>query len=113
MAEIDYKKKCEEYEKRMGIGQDDPAKEGYLVLVKILRQQNDYLKDINVKDMVTKEDKTKATAEYERAKGLWEYLPKMIQNVSTLRIELKMDGEEQKAAYKPISPSSVADEEDV
>jgi len=90
MADIDYKKRCEEYERRMGIGENDPAKEGYLVLVKILRQQNSYLKEINVKDMITKEDKTKATAEYERAKGLWENLPKMIQSVSDLRVSLKM-----------------------
>lgn len=104
----DYKKKCEEYEKRMGIGENDPAKDGYLVLVEILRQQNSYLGEIDIKEMVTREDKTKATAEYERAKSLWENLPKMIQSVSTLRIELKMDGAENKNSYSPISAKEIA-----
>lgn len=96
-----------EYEKRMGIGESDPAKDGYLVLVKILRQQNEYLNTINIKEMVVKEDKTKATAEYERAKGLWEKLPDMIRSVKDLRFELKMDGEQKQAIQKPISPQSL------
>lgn len=114
MSEVDeLKKKIADYERRMGIGQDDPAKDGYLVLVKILRQQNAYLKEINVKDMITKEDKTKSTAEYERAKGLWENLPKMIQSVSDLRVSLKMVVEdESKQNEKPISATSIAEEEE-
>lgn len=112
MPDIDYKKKCEEYERRMGIGINDPAKDGYLVLVKILRQQNEYLGDFLIKSKIASEDKADVAA-YKNAKDLWENLPKMIQNVSTLRIELKMDGEEKKNTYKPISPSSVADDEDV
>lgn len=108
MDEIDYKRRCAEYEQRMGIGENDPAKDGYLVLVEILRQQNSYLSEIDIKEMVMREDKTKATAEYERAKALWEYLPKMIQSVSTLRIELKMDGEEKKSAYSPITAKEIA-----
>lgn len=109
---IDYKKRCEEYEKRMGIGENDPAKDGYLVLIKILRQQNEYLNEINIKEMVTKEDKTKATAEYERAKGLWEKLPSMISAVNDLRITLKMEGEEKRTIYKPVSASSIAEDEE-
>lgn len=104
---IDYKKRCEEYEKRMGIGYDDPAKEGYLVLVSILRQQNDYLKNINVKTLITDETKGK-TAEFERAKSLWEKLPSIIENVSNLRVGLKMDGEEKRKEYRPISPKEIA-----
>lgn len=113
MPEIDYKKRCEEYEKRMGIGDDDPAKDGYLVLVDILRQQNKYLKGIIIEDIIEKEDKSKAVSVYERAKALWEKLPTMIQSVSTLKIELKMEGEEKKLLYKPISSSTVADDNDV
>ncbi len=110
MPEIDYKKRCEEYERRMGIGEDDPAKEGYLVLVKILKQQNTYLKNVTISTMITAEDKK---AEYERAKALWEKLPSIIQAVGDLKIQLKMEGEEVKRNYKPISPSSVATDEDV
>lgn len=109
MAEEDYKKKCEEYEKRMGIGQYDPAKEGYLVLVGILNQQNSYLKNVNIKSMITTDESgAKSKNEYERAKGLWEGLPKMIENVGNLKIALKMEGEEKKSTYQPISAKEIA-----
>lgn len=102
-------KKIAEYEKRMGIGMFDPAKDGYLVLVKLLGQQNDYLSNINIKTLVTeKEEGTKKSAEYERAKGLWEKLPDMIKNVSSLRSELKMEGEEKKEEYQPVTAESLA-----
>lgn len=103
------KQLIQEYERRMGIGEKDPAKDGYLVLVKILRQQNEYLNDIVLKDMISTEDKSKSVSEYERAKALWEKLPTMIQSVSTLRMELKMDGEVKKDVYVPVSPKSIAD----
>jgi len=105
-------KKIKEYEKRMGIGKFDPAKEGYMVLVKILQQQNKYLDSIEIKNMIVVEDKTKAASEYERAKALWEKLPNMIQSVSDLRVALKMDGEERRAAYSPINAKSIANGED-
>jgi len=104
---MDYKKQCEEYEKRMGIGENDPAKEGYLVLVKILQQQNDYLKNLVIKDIIVSEEKGKLN-EYERAKGLWEKLPNMIEAVSSLRISLKIDGEKSNDSKKPITPQSIA-----
>jgi hypothetical protein len=105
--QIDYKARCEEYEKRMGIGENDPAKDGYLVLVKLLRQQNDYLNsfDISLKiGQLAKED-----AVYPRAKEMWSDLPAMITKVSNLRIELKMDGEEKKSTYVRASPKAIAD----
>lgn len=100
--------KIQEYERRMGIGEDDPAKDGYLVLVGILRQQNSYLGNIIVKDLIVTEDKSKAVSEYERAKALWEKLPTMIESVSNLKIALKMEGEEKKSFYKPISSKEIA-----
>lgn len=99
--------KIAEYEKRMGIGNSDPAKDGYLVMVNILVQQNEYLKTVKIKDMITSEEKGKSN-EYERAKALWEKLPTMIHSVSELRIELKMDGEENKNYYSPISAKEIA-----
>lgn len=109
--EIDYKKRCEEYERRMGIGESDPAKDGYLVLVDILRQQNDYLKVFKIKGSITSDDAAKKI-EYKNAKELWEGLPTMIKSVASLRIELKMTGEEKKVIYKPVSASTIADDED-
>lgn len=107
MTEIDYKKRCEEYEKRMGIGDDDPAKEGYLVLVSILKQQNKYLSDFKISSKIASDEKADMTA-YKNAKDLWENLPKMIESVSSLRVALKMDGEEVKKQYMPVSAKSIA-----
>lgn len=107
MAEIDYKKRCEEYERRMGIGGFDPAKDGYLVLVDILRQQNDYLRDFKIKSKIASEEKGDIVA-YKNAKDLWENLPTMIKNVNVLKMELKMDGEEKKNLYTPISAKEIA-----
>lgn len=104
----DYKKICEDYEKRMGIGENDPTKDGYLVLVSILRQQNEYLKNIKIKEMIVSEEKGKSN-EYERAKGLWEKLPNMISSVHELRITLKMEGEDKKQdVIQSVSAKSYA-----
>jgi len=108
--QIDYKAKCAEYEKRMGIGEHDPAKEGYLVLVSLLNQQNEYLKDFKLKTKITSDD-TAVKIEYKNAKDLWEYLPKMIESVSVLKISLKMEGEQKKTNIKPISATSSTDDE--
>lgn len=98
-----------DYEKRMGVGVHDPAKEGYLVLVGILNQQNGYLKTVNIKSMITTDESgAKSKNEYERAKALWEGLPKMIENVSNLKISLKMEGEEKKSTERPLSARDVA-----
>lgn len=103
----DYKKLCEEYEARMGIGQNDPAKDGYLVLVDILRQQNDYLREFKIKSKIASDEKADIAA-YKNAKDLWENLPQMIKNVSILKMELKIDGEDKKNVYTPISAKEIA-----
>lgn len=101
------KEKIAEYERRMGIGENDPAKDGYLVLVGILNQQNEYLKNFKISSKIASDEKADMTA-YKNAKDLWENLPKMIESVSTLRITLKMDGEEKKNSTKPISAKEIA-----
>lgn len=100
-------KKIDAYEKRMGIGIHDPAKEGYLVLVAILNQQNTYLKDFKLTSRIASDDKGDQLA-YKNSKDLWENLPKMIENVSNLKIALKMEGEEKKSIYSPISAKEIA-----
>ncbi len=85
----------EDYKKKLSLYERDPQKKGYFTLVRIVNQHIDYLQEINVKDMITKEDKTKATAEYERAKGLWEGLPKMITSLRDLKFDLKITQEDE------------------
>jgi len=106
--EKDYKKLCEEYEKRMGIGENDPAKDGYLVLIDILRAQNEYLKNLpqSFKNLITSDDAAKKI-EYKNAKDLWEGLPDMIKKVSSLKIELKMEGDAKKDDLKATSAKDI------
>lgn len=102
------KAKISEYEKRMGIGDFDPAKEGYFVYVGILNQQIEYLRDFKIKSRISSEEKSEM-AEYKNAKDLWENLPDMITKVDTLKVALKMEGEQKKSTFKPISPLTVAE----
>ncbi len=107
METVDYKLRCAEYEKRMGIGESDPAKEGYLVLVNILNQQNEFLKEFKIKSKISSDEKGDIIA-YKNAKDLWENLPQMITNVGNLKISLKMEGEVKKNTYTPISAKEIA-----
>lgn len=106
------KKKIAEYEKRMGIGEYDPAKEGYLVLVDILRQQTEFLQEFKLKSKISSDEKAD-TITYKNAKDLWEGLPDQIKSVRDLKIELKMEGENKKNTYTPISAKSIANGTDV
>lgn len=103
--------KIKDYEKRMGIGEDDPEREGYLVLVEILRQQNAYLKSVKIKELITGSEEKGKASEYERAKGLWEKLPNMIESVHGLKIMLKMEGDEKKQLEKSVSAKSISEGE--
>jgi hypothetical protein len=99
--------KIAELEKRLGIGEYDPAKAGYKVLVKLLHQQNEYLDTFSIKNNIASEDKDKQLA-YKNAKDLWENLPDNIRKVNALKIELKMEGEEKKTTYTPVNAKSIA-----
>lgn len=107
MSELELKNKIAEYEKRMGIGEHDPAKDGYLVLVSILRQQNEYLQEFKIKNNIASEEKGDQLA-YKNAKDLWEGLSDMIESVNTLKIALKMEGEEKKGNERPLTAKDIA-----
>ena len=99
------KKRIAQLEEKLGLGDYDPSVKGYGVLVKIIKDQNSYLESINVKSLIVSEDKLK---EFERAKGLWENLPKMIKAVNELKYELKIEPQEEKIIQKPISAKDIA-----
>ncbi len=108
MAENDYQKMCNHYEKILGLGQHNPAIEAYKVLNKLLQDQTQYLKDIVLKELITAEDGAKKV-EYQNAKGLWEGLPKMITALEGLKTDLKIsEPKEEKQIEKPITPQSIA-----
>jgi hypothetical protein len=101
------KKKIAEYEKRMGIGQFDPTKDAYLVLVDILKQQTEFLREFKLKSKISSDEKAD-TITYKNAKDLWEGLPDQIKAVNNLKVDLKMEGEEKKIEEIPVSPESLS-----
>lgn len=101
------KKRVAQLEEKLGLSEHDPSVKGYSVLVKIIRDQNSYLENISVKSLITSEEKGKQS-EFERAKGLWENLPKMIKAVNELKYELKIEPQEEKIIERPVSPKDIA-----
>lgn len=91
MAETieDLRKIIIEYEKILGIGEYDPMKNAFIIYVKILNQQTEYLKDFKIKDVITKVDKD--SPEYKRAMEMVDGLPKMITAVNDLKSVLKLN----------------------
>jgi len=101
------RKKITHYEMKLGLAKHNPAYDGCIVLNNIVKQQNDYLRNINISDLIVTDDKSKSS-EYERAKGLWESLAENISNHNALKDELGMeftsDNEnESEASYSPQS----------
>jgi len=104
---IDYKAKCEEYERRMGIGEYDPAKDAYFVLVKLLRQQSEYLKSFNLQSHIGGKPSEDGT--FVRTQSLWEKLPELITKVKNLRSELGISADEQKDILKKAYVDTIAE----
>lgn len=88
----DYKKKCEHYEKLLGIGEYDPVKSAFIVYVKMLNQQTSYLNDFNLRSKIATVDKE--APEYKRAMDMFDGLPKAIIAVNDLRSTLKLTKED-------------------
>jgi phenylacetate-coenzyme A ligase PaaK-like adenylate-forming protein len=88
MNDLNYKDKCEVYEKLLGVGQYDPVKNAFLVYVKMLNQQIEFLNDFNIKSHIA--DSDKESPKYKRAMDMIDALPKMITSVSDLRSTLKL-----------------------
>lgn len=113
MTEIGYKEKCEMYEKLLGVGQYDPVKNAFLVYVKMLNQQIEFLNDFNIKSHIG--DSDKESPKYKRAMDMIDALPKMITSVSELRSTLKLTKDdlaiihgEKNVFSKITTPESIA-----
>ena len=79
MDNINYKDRCEMYEKILGVGQYDPVKNAFLVYVKMLNQQIEFLNEFNIKSHIG--DSDKESPKYKRAMDMIDALPKMITSV--------------------------------
>ena len=56
-TDINYKEKCEQYEKMFGINDYDPVKDAYLVYIKMMNQQVEFLNEFNIKSSIGELDK--------------------------------------------------------
>lgn len=101
------KKELEFYKKKFSVAEHDLAVDGYLVYAALVRQQVEYLKDFKIKDNI--DGKKAETVLYDRAIALGESLPKMITSMNNLKMELKIefDDNEGKERPKAISPQSI------
>lgn len=92
MSEPDYKIRCEHYEKILGIGKYDPVKTAFLIYIKMLNQQIDFLNDFQIKNHIGDTDKD--SPKYKRAMEMVDGLPKMITSVNDLRSTLKLTSDD-------------------
>jgi hypothetical protein len=92
MAEIDYKARCEQYEKILGIGDYDPVKNAFIVYVKMLNQQSEYLDKFRIAADIGTIDKD--APQYKRAMEMIDGLPKMITSVDELKTRFKLTKDE-------------------
>jgi len=85
-------KKIDFYEKRFSLGDNDIAIEGYLSYVNLVRQQVEFIKDFKVKEHI--DGKKTETVLYDRAISMGEGLPNMISKMNSLKMELKIEYDE-------------------
>lgn len=89
----------------------DLEKEGYFALKAMVKQQVDIVRDFKLKDEITKSPKDDKY--YDRVKALSEGLKAMITDLKILRMELKINPDEEKEEFKkrkPITAESMADD---
>ena len=114
MSEIDYKKRCEQYEKILGINENDHVKNAFIVYVKMLNQQTAFLNNFNIESHIADTDKD--SPKYKRAMEMVDGLPKMITSVDDLKSRLKLTKDELMSLQsdRPVfskitTPESIAD----
>jgi chromosome condensin MukBEF ATPase and DNA-binding subunit MukB len=109
------KQQLSEYERMLGIGEYDPVKNAFTVLVKMMNQQINYLNNFSITAHIESADKE--SPQYKRAMDMIDGLPKMIASVNELRATLKLTPEEmkklqEKTAFlttRNITAESIAD----
>jgi hypothetical protein len=89
---------------------EDLDKDGYFALKAMVKQQVDIVRDFKLKDEITKS--SKEDKYYDRVKALYEGLKTMIIDLKILRVELKINPEEEKKEdikRRAITAESIAD----
>lgn len=83
---IDYKAKCEEYEKIIGVGEHDVARSAFYALCRIADLQTKRLNKFNIETEIAKDSKEDKI--YDRTMDIVVKMPKMITDINSLRKEL-------------------------
>lgn len=107
MAE-DLEKKIAVLEQRLVMYENDATTKAYYSLNRIVNMQVEYLNSFNLKQEIgqnAKEDKT-----YDRAKGLWESLKDLTQDLNNLRLDLKLTGDEDKDTARKTFVDKIAEQ---
>lgn len=93
----DYKKKCEEYEEILGIGGNDIAKDAFVALCRITKQQTQRLNKFDIDKEIgqnPKDDKI-----YDRVMDIVIKMPKIISDINSLRKELSISNNQIEEAF--------------
>jgi hypothetical protein len=91
-------KKVDALEQQLRLYENDSIYRGYYVLNKVVNEQIDILKSMNLASEIglnPKEDK-----KYDRIKAIWEGLKGMITDLNTLKVDLKITGDEHRDSKK-------------
>ncbi len=108
MNEIEsLKKELEHYKKKFSVAEYDLAIEGYLSYVALVKQQVEFIKDFKIKETI--DGKKTETVLYDRAISMGEGLPDMISKMNRLKVELKIEFDENEGKPKmgATSPQSL------
>ncbi len=102
------KKELEYYKQLFSLAEHDVALNGYLAYVNLVKQQVEFIKDFKIKENI--EGKKTETVLYDRAIAMGESLPKMISSMNNLKLELKIEFDENEGKQKSgaTTPQSLA-----
>lgn len=106
----DLEKQIKVLEQRLSFFEKDATYRGFYALNRIVNQQVDYLNKFNLEKEIgqnPKEDKV-----FDRAKSLWEGLKGLINDLASLKTELRLSDDDEeydrKIKNKNITPESVS-----
>lgn len=99
MAEIDYKKRCEELEEIIGIGKNDIARKAFISVCRMVSAQTDLLNKFTIETEIKKIPSKDGDKIYDRTIAVLDGMPKMITNIVELRDKLKITPKEIEEAF--------------
>ena len=94
----DQQKKVDLLQKKLALYENDATTRAFYALNKLVNQQVDILNSFDLEVEIKqnpKEDK-----KYDRVEGIWTKLSAMVINLNTLKVELKITGDEEKDKKK-------------